>query len=104
MPAPHKKLSEALEALKKLQEEGANVIRSSRLKREHREVLVANGFLKLIVKGWYMPSRPDVAPGDTTAWYASMKDFVRGYCDQRFKSDGGTFRRSSQSHCTLAAR
>lgn len=87
MPAPHEKLSDALEALKKLQAEGVNVIRSSRLKREHREVLVANGFLKLIVKGWYMPSRPDEAPGDTTAWYASMKDFVRGYCDQRFKND-----------------
>lgn len=84
MATGHEKLAEALSALKKLQDRGRRVMRSSSLKREHRERLLAAGFLTSIVKGWYLPRRPDEAPGDTTAWYASMKDFVRGYCDQRF--------------------
>ena len=25
--------------------------------------------------------------GDTTTWFASMRHFVRGYCDERFNSD-----------------
>lgn len=31
-----------------------------------------------------MPSRPDEKPGDTTPWYAVIKDFIREYCNDRF--------------------
>jgi hypothetical protein len=40
--------------------------------RTHRERLKANGFLREVMKGWYVPSRPDEKEGDSTAWYASF--------------------------------
>ena len=53
-----RKLADALGVLKRLQDEGKTAIKSSELTRMQRESLVSNGFLRLIVKGWYMPSRP----------------------------------------------
>jgi hypothetical protein len=54
------------------------------LSRVHREVLLRAGFLKEVIRGWYIPSRPDAGQGDTTAWYASMREFVAGYAQKRF--------------------
>jgi hypothetical protein len=82
-PAP-RRLANALSALKRFQDAGKVVLRASDLSRGQREILSANGFLRLVVKGWYMPSRPGDAVGDTTSWYAAMRDFIRGYCDSRF--------------------
>jgi hypothetical protein len=80
-----RKLADALNVLKKLQDGGKTAIKSSDLTRVQRESLVSNGFLRLIVKGWYMPSRPgENTGGDSTPWYAAMRDFIRGYCDERF--------------------
>jgi fido (protein-threonine AMPylation protein) len=42
------------------------------------------GFLREVIRGWYIPTRPDEAEGDTTAWYASMREFVAGYAQNRF--------------------
>ena len=36
------------------------------------------------MKGWYIPSRPDEVPGDSTAWYASFWDFCAAYLADRF--------------------
>jgi hypothetical protein len=77
-------LAEALIALKKLQDSRKAVIKSSDLSRTHRESLVSNGFLQLIIKGWYMPSKPGESSGDSTPWFAAIKDFVGGYCNERF--------------------
>jgi hypothetical protein len=82
-----RKLADALSRLKALQDAGKTAIKSSDLTRTQRESLVTNGFLKLIVKGWYMPSRPGDGDGDTTPWYAVMRDFIRGYCNERFGDD-----------------
>lgn len=76
--------ADALRALKALQDAGRTVLKSEELSRQQREVLVKNGFLRQVVRGWYMPSRPDEAPGDTTPWHAALKNFVREYCDGRF--------------------
>jgi len=84
MASPRDKLSDALKALKTLQDRGHRVNRSTQLPRLVRERLVRAGYLRLIVKGWYMPARPEGTPGDSTTWYASMRDFIRGYCDARF--------------------
>jgi hypothetical protein len=54
------------------------------MSRPYRERLIAAGFLRPIVKGWYMPSRPAEGPADSAAWVASMFEFVRAYCDSRF--------------------
>jgi hypothetical protein len=79
-----RKLADALGVLKRLQDEGKTAIKSSELTRMQRESLVSNGFLRLIVKGWYMPSRPGETTGDSTPWYAAMRDFIYGYCSERF--------------------
>lgn len=79
-----RKLAEGLNALKELQDSGKTAIKANDLTRMQREILVRNGFLRPIVKGWYMPSRPGEKPGDSTPWYATMRDFIRGYCTERF--------------------
>lgn len=42
------------------------------------------GFLKEVIRGWYIPRRPDEVDGDSTAWYASMREFIAGYAEERF--------------------
>ncbi|MEO8346423.1 MAG: Fic family protein [Betaproteobacteria bacterium] len=85
MATPNEKLASSLEALRSLEVEGTvHAIPSSALSRTHRERLVKNGFLEEVVKGWYIPVRPGDAPGDSTGWYASMEEFVAGYCNKRF--------------------
>ena len=85
MPAPQERLAESLEALRELQGRGRVAIRSADLSRTHRERLLKNGFVTEVIKGWYIPSRPDEVPGDSTAWYASFWDFSAAYLTERFK-------------------
>ena len=84
MATPQEKLAESLEALHELQGRRIVAIRSRDLSRTHRERLLASGFLKEVIKGWYIPSRPDEAPGDSTAWYASFWGFCASYLTERF--------------------
>ena len=85
MAAPPEKLARSLEVLRKLQtSEGAAAIRARDLSRTHRERLLANGFLQEVVKGWYIPSRPDEVKAESTAWYASFWRFCAAYLEKRF--------------------
>ena len=84
MPGPPEKLASALEALGALQDRGLQAIPGTALSRAHREVLQRAGFLSEVIRGWYIPRRPDEVPDDTTAWYASMREFVAGYAQHRF--------------------
>jgi hypothetical protein len=85
MPTPAEKLAQSLEALGKLQQtEGKAAIRAKDLSRTHRERLVANGFLREVIKGWYIPSRPEEIAGESTPWYASFWRFCAAYLDERF--------------------
>ncbi len=79
-----RRLADALTTLKKLQDDAKTAIKSGDLTRIQRESLVMNGFLRPIVKGWYMPCRPGEETGDSTPWYAVMRDFIQGYCTERF--------------------
>ena len=90
MPAQtpsQRRLAQALTSLKRLQDSGLSVLRSNELSRDEREALVEAGFLKAVIKGWYMPARPSDSDGETTAWYASANDFIARYCTQRFGDD-----------------
>src|ERR1700680_1712621 len=88
MPAPSEKLAQSLEILGNLQNsKGVAAVRARDLSRPHRERLLANGFLQEVIKGWYIPSRPDEAKGESTAWYASFWRFCAAYLDQRFGPD-----------------
>src|SRR5580658_890846 len=85
MAAPPEKLARSLEILRKIQtSEGAAAIRARDMARTHRERLLANGFLQEVIKGWYIPSRPDEVKGESTAWYASFWRFCAVYLAARF--------------------
>jgi len=87
MATPSEKLAESLETLRALQQSGANAIRSGDLSRTHRERLLENGFLQEVMKGWYVPARPDEQAGESTAWYASFWGFCAAYLGDRFKQN-----------------
>jgi hypothetical protein len=87
MASPSENLAVSLGLLKGLQEQGRHAIRSGDLPRIHRERLSRSGFLQEVMKGWYLPARPDEAPGDSTAWYTSFWRFCADYLDERFGSD-----------------
>lgn len=85
MPTPAEKLAQSLEILGRLQKaENKAAIRTKDLSRTHRERLVANGFLREVIKGWYIPSRPKEIAGESTAWYSSFWRFCAAYLKERF--------------------
>jgi hypothetical protein len=85
MPTPAEKLAQSLEVLGRLQQaESKAAIRAKDLSRTHRERLVANGFLREVIKGWYIPSRPEETSGESTPWYASFWRFCAAYLNERF--------------------
>lgn len=84
MASPSEKLAQSLSALKEIQDSGKIAIRAGDMTRTHRERLLKNGFIREVMKGWYIPSRPDEAPGESTAWYASFWGFARDYLNTRF--------------------
>jgi fido (protein-threonine AMPylation protein) len=85
MASPSEKLAQSLEILHGPQNaNGAAAIRAKDMTRTHRERLLANGFLQEVIKGWYIPSRPDEVKGESTAWYASFWRFAAVYLETRF--------------------
>ncbi len=85
--APAEKLAESLEFLRGLQDRGVVAIRSGDLSRTHRERLLKSGYLREVMKGWYIATRPDEAAGESTAWYASFWSFCAAYLRERFGTD-----------------
>jgi fido (protein-threonine AMPylation protein) len=84
---PSEKLADSLEILSNLQKKGLYAIQSKDLSRTHRERLISHGFLEEVVKGWYIPAKPDEKKGESTAWYASFWGFCSSYLDSRFGDD-----------------
>jgi len=87
MPTPSDRLAASLEILEQLQDQGIAAIRSVQLGRTHRERLLRAGFIVEVMKGWYIPARPDETQGESTAWYASFWAFCGSYLTERFGSD-----------------
>ena len=87
MASPSEKLASSLEILRDLQNEGHLVIKGNQLTQTHRERLVKNGFLKNVIRGWYIPTRPDEKLGESTSWFASFWDFCGTYLTERFGND-----------------
>lgn len=77
------KLAYSLEQLKLLQDGGIIAVQSKMLERTDRERLTKHGFIKEVMRGWYIPSSPDEQQGDSTAWYTSFWDFCGAYLDER---------------------
>jgi fido (protein-threonine AMPylation protein) len=88
MATPHEKLAQSLEVLKRLQDnDGVAVIKSNSLSRIHRERLLANGFIREVIKGWYISCNPSERKGDTTSWYVGYWTFCAVYLKNRFGND-----------------
>jgi len=84
MVTPGQKLAESLKKLKELQDRGVAGIKAGDLSRVHRERLVDNGFIREVVKGWYVSVPPNEQPGDSTSWYVSFWDFCASYLNDRY--------------------
>src|SRR5674476_675003 len=56
MPSPNEKLASALRTLKALQDQGHQAIQGTELSRSDREALQRAGFLKPVIRGWYIPA------------------------------------------------
>lgn len=87
MATPAERLADSLNELKKLQEGGKIAIRSEDLTRTHRERLIDNGFLKEVLRGWFIISRPDERPGDTTSWYSNFWEFCSIFLSDKYNED-----------------
>ncbi len=88
MAAPNEKLAQSLEVLKKFQgNDGIAIIKSAALSRTHRERLFKNGFIKEVMKGWYILNNPKERKGESTSWYSSFWKFCSVYLNDRFNKD-----------------
>jgi hypothetical protein len=77
-------LAAALKVLKRLQDKHHGVVEYKDLKDDQRALLVDTGFLRPVMKGWYICSNPADGDGESTAWYASFWAFISGYMSKRF--------------------
>jgi hypothetical protein len=88
MATPREKFAEALKLLKVLQDKGHVAIHTDEIpNRVHREILLKNGFLKEVTKGWYIAADPMERDGDTTSWYSSYWDFCAKFLEYKYDSD-----------------
>ncbi len=53
----------------------------------HRERLLKNGFIREVMRGWYILGRPDETSEESTAWYAAFWGFCAEYLSERFGTD-----------------
>lgn len=82
-----RRLADALIELKRLHDSGRAVLQSSELDRPHREALARAGFIRPVIQGWYMSTKPEEGDGESTSWYATAREFIGAYCSARFGSD-----------------
>lgn len=88
MATPKEKFIEALKLLKQLQEKGHVAIQTEEIPtRVHREILVKNGFLKEVTKGWYIAVDPMERDGETTSWYSSYWGFCSKFLEYKYGTD-----------------
>jgi hypothetical protein len=65
------------------------VIESKDLADSQRTLLLEIGFIRSVMKGWYISSNPSDHYGDSTAWYANYWAFMSGYLAKRFSKSNG---------------
>ena len=88
MASLQEKLALSLEALKALQDDKRYVaIKGSDLSRVNRERLLKHGFLKEVLRGWYITTSPDEKEGNSTSWYTSYWLFCARYLNERYGND-----------------
>lgn len=58
---------------------GGNLVPARELERSDREILVEMRWLQEIIRGWYLFTRPNLLPGESSAWYINFWTFVQIY-------------------------
>lgn len=84
MATPGEKLAESLEKLKELQDRGIVSIKADDLSRVHRERLFEGGFIREVMRGWYIATPFEERQGDSTSWFTNFWDFCAGYLEDRY--------------------
>ncbi|MFV8325868.1 Fic family protein [Flavobacterium sp. ZS1P14] len=88
MATPRERFIEALKFLQELQERGVVGIYTDDIpNRKYREILIKNGFIKEVTKGWYIAANPEERDGETTSWYSSYWDFVAVFLERRYSEN-----------------
>lgn len=88
MATPQEKFATALITLKELQEKGGSAMYTAEIpSRSQREILLKNGFIKEVSKGWYISSNPAEAPGDTTSWYSCYWAFCAKFIRHKYQDN-----------------
>lgn len=87
MATPNEKIAASLKELKKLQDRGIVAIQSSALSRTHKERLLKNGFIREVLRGWYISVSPEEGKGDSTSWFTSFWSFCSEYLEHRYGSN-----------------
>lgn len=88
MATPAEKLAESLEVLREFQNDnGIAVIKANDIARSHKDRLVSKGFIKEVMKGWYISVSPEEKAGDSTSWFTSFWYFASVYYKKRFGKD-----------------
>ena len=59
MAKPAEKLAESLKVLQAIQSKGIVAIKSEDLSRTHKDRLIANGFIREVIRGWYIAVNPE---------------------------------------------
>lgn len=85
IPAASKpELANALRHLKKVLKARPGAVTAQDLSSLDKAVLLDAGFLRPVIKGWFVCSNPSESPGDSTAWFSSFWAFVAAYLRHRF--------------------
>src|SRR3954462_3026214 len=87
MATPAEKLADALDSLHALQKDGLVAIHTNDISTVYRQRLLKNGFLKEVVRGWYIPSSPEEKQGDSTSWYANYWEFCARYINEKYSDN-----------------
>ncbi|MDR1244147.1 MAG: Fic family protein [Endomicrobium sp.] len=83
MATIQKILANSLKKLQKVTNNGiVTVVEANQLSRIHLQRLVKNGFLKEVLKGWYILSDP--SNNTSIVWFSSFWHFVAKYANSRF--------------------
>ena len=83
MARPREELAARLRRVEPVAIDG--VVKSADISRGDREVLLREGWLTPICRGWYLFHTPDGRGGDSVVWYGSIYAFIGVYLTERFE-------------------